>query len=257
MKLKLYTILLVLISASFLITGCTETVTPPPSELPPAGELEGVTWILESYGEPGNLNAVLEGTEITLSFDGIEGQIHGNAGANSYFGDYQTDGDRISIAQIAATEMYRMDPEGVMDQEYSYLRILQSAESYEIEDGALWIHAGGQVLIFTGQPKKEEPSVSTDPDTTVTKTREEDENSTSVSESPAVDTGTEEVKGPELAEGLTSNCQNADTGDFRKAGLAVGELAIDFTLKDIDGQPVSLSGLLSEKPVMMVFGSFT
>ena len=34
-------------------------------------------------------------------------------------------------------------------------------------------------------------------------------------------------------------------------------MAVDFTLKDIHGNTVSLAGLLSEKPVVMVFGSFT
>jgi peroxiredoxin len=40
-------------------------------------------------------------------------------------------------------------------------------------------------------------------------------------------------------------------------GPLPGELAIDFTLKDIHGSEYTLSKLLGEKPVVMIFGSFT
>jgi len=50
---------------------------------------------------------------------------------------------------------------------------------------------------------------------------------------------------------------SARSGDFENVGLVVGETAVDFTLQDIHGNIFSLSRLLSEKPVVMVFGSFT
>ena len=56
---------------------------------------------------------------------------------------------------------------------------------------------------------------------------------------------------------LTKNCDRPPPGDFGARGLAVGESAIDFTLRDVDGNTFSLAGLLSEKPVVMIFGSFT
>ena len=40
-------------------------------------------------------------------------------------------------------------------------------------------------------------------------------------------------------------------------GLAVGEPAVEFTLKDVNGTPHTLSALLAEKPVVIVFGSYT
>ena len=46
--------------------------------------LENKTWKLESYGEEGSLQKVLEGTEITATFDGTRDQIRGSAGANTY-----------------------------------------------------------------------------------------------------------------------------------------------------------------------------
>ena len=115
-----------------------------------SGDLEDIMWILESYGEQGDLQAVLEGTEITAIFDSAEGQISGSAGANNYSGAYQISKNKLSIQEIAHTEMYRLDPEGVMEQEDYYLKTLQAAESYEISVGKLQITSGNQVLIFRG-----------------------------------------------------------------------------------------------------------
>ncbi len=112
--------------------------------------LEDITWILESYGAAESLQTVLAGTEITAIFDSAEGIVSGSAGANSYSATYQINEDKLSIQAIAHTEMYRLDPEGVMEQEDYYLKTLQAAESYEISVGKLQITSGNQVLIFRG-----------------------------------------------------------------------------------------------------------
>ncbi len=66
------------------------------------------------------------------------------------------------------------------------------------------------------------------------------------------------VSGPVLSNDLIRDIKRARrSGDFDNVGLNIGETAVDFTLKDVDGNTVSLRGLLSEKPVVMVFGSFT
>ena len=112
--------------------------------------MEDIIWILESYGEPESLQTVLEGTEITAIFDSAEGIVSGSAGANSYSAAYQINEDKLSIQAITHTEMYRLDPEGVMEQEDYYLKTLQDAESYEISVGKLQITSADQVLIFRG-----------------------------------------------------------------------------------------------------------
>ncbi len=119
----------------------------PAKKGPQAVTLEDKKWVLESYGEQGNLQAVLEGTEITAIFDSSQGQVQGTAGCNTYFADYMVN-NNLSILQIAYTEMYCLEPEGVMEQEQEYLKILQSAESYEIEGGRLRITCGAEVLVF-------------------------------------------------------------------------------------------------------------
>ena len=113
--------------------------------------IEDTDWVLQSYGEFENLKDVLTDTEITAEFVSSEGTVEGSAGCNSYSGSYEVKNSQLSIpGPIAATEMYCMEPEGVMEQERQYLEILQAAESYSVEDGELQINCGSQVLIFKG-----------------------------------------------------------------------------------------------------------
>jgi heat shock protein HslJ len=47
------------------------------------------------------------------------------------------------------TEMYCMEPEGVMEQESLYLEMLGNAESFELSEGQLMIFmADGETLTF-------------------------------------------------------------------------------------------------------------
>ena len=116
-----------------------------------AGEamLEDTVWVLESYGGPGNLKAVLADTEITAEFVSSERTVKGSAGCNSYFGSYELEGSQLSIpGPIGATEMYCAEPEGVMDQEQEYLMLLESSDSYTMDSDELTINCGSEVLVF-------------------------------------------------------------------------------------------------------------
>jgi hypothetical protein len=63
---------------------------------------------------------------------------------------------------------------------------------------------------------------------------------------------------PVLLEGLSKNCQSTgDSENFNNAGLSIGQVAVNFTLKDTQGTEFRLSRLLAENPVVIVFGSFT
>jgi len=68
----------------------------------------------------------------------------------------------------------------------------------------------------------------------------------------------------ESENGLVSNCYNWPDQEFSPTNHAVlsvsfkpGDSAVDFTLKDTSGQSYTLSSLLTTKPVLLVFGSFT
>jgi heat shock protein HslJ len=112
--------------------------------------LEGRRWTLESYanngGEPVSL---LPGTEITIEFR--EGQVSGNAGCNGYFGSYEVGDNNLSISDVAMTEMFCAEPEGVMDQESAYLAVLRTAAAYQIMEDQLQITDvdGATVLTYS------------------------------------------------------------------------------------------------------------
>jgi heat shock protein HslJ len=112
------------------------------------GGLENKTWKLESYGQEGSLNEVLSGTEITVTFEGGKDQVRGSSGANTYSGSYRLNDNTLSILELAWTEMARLDPPGVMEQEQEYLKLFKAAESFIIDNNKLKITSGDQVLIY-------------------------------------------------------------------------------------------------------------
>ena len=70
--------------------------------------------------------------------------------------------------------------------------------------------------------------------------------------------GDEQIEGPVLSTDLKRGYEAvSNSGDFDDTGLEIGELAVGLTLKDTSGAEFELSRLLAEKPVVMVFGSFT
>jgi heat shock protein HslJ len=114
--------------------------------------LGGKTWVLQSHGEPDDLQDILEGTEITATFNTAKGEISGSAGCNGYSGSYEVNGSKLAIGPLAHTEMFCATPEGVMEQEQQYLTVLATAQSYEVQDGQLRVFcSGSQRLIFSAR----------------------------------------------------------------------------------------------------------
>ena len=100
----------------------------------PRDPLAGTAWRLDAYRE----TRPIEGTTITLVFK--DGEAGGSAGCNAYGGQYEVGRSGISFDQLFATEMYCLDPEGVMQQELEYLEHLAAAERFEVRDGQLLIY---------------------------------------------------------------------------------------------------------------------
>jgi heat shock protein HslJ len=105
--------------------------TPPPSEDAPAGEADATTFYLVSFGPAGAEQAVLEGTQITASFS--QELISGNAGCNNYSATLTPTDEFFTVGPIISTLMFCTEPEGVMDQEQTYLAALQGITSYQWE----------------------------------------------------------------------------------------------------------------------------
>ena len=82
-------------------------------------------------------------TEMTLRFSAEK--LTGSAGCNRYFASYQTGDDRqLSITDIASTDMWCLQPEGIMEQETKFLQWLDEANSYRINDDHLTLHGNDQ-----------------------------------------------------------------------------------------------------------------
>jgi heat shock protein HslJ len=119
-------ILLMLTSMLVLLAACGAPGNPgmSPSALPasPTGAsasptatgntgLDGTEWTLISL----NGSDVIEGTTITLSF--TDGQVGGNAGCNSYGGQYTATNETLTITDIVSTMMACTSPAGINEQE--------------------------------------------------------------------------------------------------------------------------------------------
>lgn len=117
------------------------------SPLAPAQpDLTGTSWQLElMLGQP-----PIEGTTPTLAFTDTE--LVGDTGCNQYTGTYELDGTAFTVGDLIQTEMACLEPEGVMDQEFTYLSTLASAASVNLVDGQLEIlDANGNVMLTYSQ----------------------------------------------------------------------------------------------------------
>ncbi len=131
--------------------ACSDDEPPP---------IEGSRWALTSFGPEGSPASVLEGTTITAEFDAGEMNVTGSAGCNTYFGEYEVDGNDLSIGPLASTERACLGPDPtkpevgqqIMGQEQSFLAALGSTRRHEVEGGVLTIFTiDDQVLIFSSQ----------------------------------------------------------------------------------------------------------
>jgi len=106
-------------------------------------DLDGSTWVLSAFSN----DTAIVGNPPTLEFEGD--MVSGNASCNTYGGSYQIKGETISFGPLARTEMYCMEPEGVMDQEQTYLEILEAAQRFELVENTLTIYSdSGRTLTF-------------------------------------------------------------------------------------------------------------
>ena len=125
--------LLILSILALLLAGCGS-----------GSALEDTHWVLVALnGEP-----PLADTSPSAGFSAD--QISGSAGCNHYFGEYTAGDSDIAMGDLARTEMYCVEPEGMMAQEDAFLAALASATSYRLvgEQLELLDANGGLVLAF-------------------------------------------------------------------------------------------------------------
>lgn len=113
--------------------------------------LPGSSWTLAEYADgSGKIVPVLEGTNVTADF-GDDGLLSGSAGCNGYSANYAIASKLITIDTVVMTEIYCMEPEGLMDQETSYLSAIGQSAAYVIVDQALGLldEDGAVLVIYT------------------------------------------------------------------------------------------------------------
>jgi heat shock protein HslJ len=141
-----------------LLLGAVAACTPAGGEPEGTGagdvtleELEGTTWILESFGPADNPTEPLPNAVPTLHFENM-GSINGFSGCNQFFGEIAIDGRNITISGVGGTEMACLDP-GVMEQESAYYSALTSATTITRDGDTLVIgYEGGELRYTMEQP---------------------------------------------------------------------------------------------------------
>jgi heat shock protein HslJ len=126
----------------------SQTPTSPPTASPaptdaaaPAG-LDGRTFLSVSITDGGEDRPLVDGTRISLSFDGAN--IGANAGCNQMSGAYSLDGDVIVVDTMVTTEM-ACDP-ALMDQDQSLADFLTSRPTFTLSGNDLVLTSGETVM---------------------------------------------------------------------------------------------------------------
>ena len=113
--------------------------------------LDGTSWVLSSLdGKP-----PIADTRITLIFS--DGYVSGSAGCNDYFrldiaGKYEVTGEgSLMIPSIGIQQILCLKPEGVMDQEDAFSKVLSSAATFRLMEKRLEIAdvSGEVILVYT------------------------------------------------------------------------------------------------------------
>lgn len=106
------------------------------------------SWVCTGYRDGTGMRTPLPGTGIVADF-GTDGRVTGTSGCNLFFAEYEADERSLDIGAAGMTEMYCLEPVGVMDQEQIFLNLLCSAETFDISDGQLTIQDGTGQSILT------------------------------------------------------------------------------------------------------------
>ncbi len=120
-------------------------------------ELTESEWVLASLnGEP-----LLEGTNITLAF--YPAEISGFAGCNGYGAPIEfNENNEIHVIEIASQAEGCIEPEGVLEQESEYLKILWNIGEYSLDENVLTLTNSDsqQSLVYSLREKFEtDPSM--------------------------------------------------------------------------------------------------
>jgi len=121
-----------MVALVFTLTGCVGKNQ---------DDLRGTSWLLkEMNGVP-----LMSGTTLTIEF--TDDQISGSAGCNHFGADYEMYGSKLNFNSLYNTEMYCMEPKGIMDQEQVYLESLRTVDEFSLTEGELIVFGAGDLYL--------------------------------------------------------------------------------------------------------------
>lgn len=90
------------------------------------------SWRLVNMTESALPTPMVPDQTTALTADFSDGRIWGSGGCNRFMGDYQIEGEQLNIGPLASTFMACEST--IMDQETRYLKALQGAQRYEVDN---------------------------------------------------------------------------------------------------------------------------
>jgi heat shock protein HslJ len=112
--------------------------------------LAGQRWVLESYGNPDNLTAVLPDSDPLFQYDAEARQMSGTTGCNNFFGSATIDEQKqtISFGPMGMTRMACTEDQNL--QEISVINLLENVIRFEFDNEKLiLITENEEVLVYS------------------------------------------------------------------------------------------------------------
>jgi heat shock protein HslJ len=106
--------------------------------------LVGTQWVLTGLEHNGVDQPLVSGTQLTIQFD--NGTLGGNAGCNSFGGNYSVNGQTLTISELHQTLMGCDAP--ILEQEDRYTNALTKAQSFALQGTTLTITSVEGTLRF-------------------------------------------------------------------------------------------------------------
>ncbi|MCG8352741.1 MAG: META domain-containing protein [Chloroflexales bacterium] len=147
-------------------TIATEQSTPQaaPSQTPPSAtpnsptnaSFAGKEWNLAQFGAADQVTKPLADAPITVLFQ-ADGTVSGNAGCNSFFGNYTISEQSLQMTDMGGTLM--ACEEAKMQQEEQFLAALRTVSTFKLQDQELTLQYDGGALVFTLAPSRTDQSL--------------------------------------------------------------------------------------------------
>jgi len=136
-----------LVLFAFVFTGCDEAKK--------AIDVAGNVQLSGNYTVTNVDGTAMSATKPTITFAALSGRVSGNAGCNTYFGDYSTNVNSLTIGELAVTK--KMCPKEQMVVENQFLEAMNNVGGYRIQENVLTLYAkNDQSVLITATKDKEE-----------------------------------------------------------------------------------------------------